>query len=89
MHIYASEFPEPTGACSRPSGGLKHVTKCKISAVVDPAVSYTSYLELLKIMQVAIAFDRQFEPPPSPLKEIDFLPYKLKNRNCLNLVIGS
>ena len=34
MHI-----PEPTGACSRPAGGLKHacvmhvVTKCKSSAV--------------------------------------------------------
>ena len=52
LGAYASEFLEPTGDCSRPAGGLKHViiihagAKCKISTVVDPTVSYTSHLEL-------------------------------------------
>ena len=47
---FASEFPEPTGACSTPVGGRKHacvmhaVVKCKSSAVVDPFVPYPSYL---------------------------------------------
>ena len=56
----ASEFPEPTGACSRPADGLKHacaihaVVKCKRSALVNSAVPYPSYLKLIKIKQLAI-----------------------------------
>ena len=55
LGAYASEFQEPTGACSRPAGGLKHrcvmhvVAKCKSRAVVDPAVPYSTHLKLLKL----------------------------------------
>ena len=46
-----SEFPELTGAFSRPASGLTHVIiiHAVTEAIVDPAVPYTSHLELLKL----------------------------------------
>ena len=56
LGAYASEFPEPTGACSRPAGAWSKACmsytcsfKCKSSAVVDTAVPCPSYLEWLKL----------------------------------------
>ena len=50
------------------------VAKCKSSAVVDPAVPH----RIIKIVQLAIAFECQFEPPLSPLKNNRLFILKLK-----------
>ena len=60
LGAYAYEFPEPTGACSRPAGGLEHacvihaVAKRKSSAEVDLSVLYSPLFGMIKIKQPAM-----------------------------------